>query len=266
MEYTTLSCACRCGDVYQRTDILNLDLRFHLLLQSTLFLAHEPDKKVKLFSNQCSRKSEDSFWKVVRLHPYVFLVRATWRWSWVRSVGGMITKPSWVNAIRRSNFVHSVYYDLSTRTKGKLCLQHAKCCDVKHFKFGVIIYNTSCSMVCSTHWFHVHPSIHPPTPPSIHPSICLSVYLSIFLSVCLSVCLSICLSIHPPSHTSISPFIYMCVCVCVSLHLSNLSEIKHWLLSWLIWICRWEALCFLWVWTEFLYLSCSNFKLKEFSL
>jgi len=31
------------------TDLLNLDLRLHLLLQSTLFLAHEPDKKVSYF-------------------------------------------------------------------------------------------------------------------------------------------------------------------------------------------------------------------------
>jgi len=33
----------------------------------------KPEKKVKLFSNQCSQISEDSFWKVVRLHRYAFL-------------------------------------------------------------------------------------------------------------------------------------------------------------------------------------------------
>jgi hypothetical protein len=49
--------------------------------------------------------------------------------------GVSITKPCRINVIRRSNLVHSAYYDLSIRTKGKLCLQRAKFCDDKTLNF-----------------------------------------------------------------------------------------------------------------------------------
>ena len=47
--------------------------------------------KVGLLSMQCSRLAKGRcFLKVPRLHPSVLLVRATCRWRWVWSIGGMI--------------------------------------------------------------------------------------------------------------------------------------------------------------------------------